>query len=76
VYDLIERQKPAIQRALPNTGLTADRLARIVATQIRTNPKLASCSAESLLGAIMLTAQVGWSRGHWATHILCRSKTK
>lgn len=63
VYDLIEQQKPAIQRALPNTGLTADRLARIVATQIRTNPKLASCSAESLLGAVMLTAQLGLEPG-------------
>jgi recombination protein RecT len=63
VFDLIEQQRPAIQRALPKTGLTADRLARIIMTQIRTNPKLASCTAESLLGAVMLTAQLGLEPG-------------
>lgn len=63
IYDLIERQKPAIERALPNIGLTAERLTRVLQTQIRTNPRLAECSPVSLLGAVMLTAQLGLEPG-------------
>lgn len=63
IYDLIQRQKPAIEAALPKTGLTAERLARIVATQLRTNERLAACTPASLLGALMLTAQLGLEPG-------------
>ncbi len=63
VYDLLEKHKPAIERALPNVGITAERLVRILQTQIRINPKLASCSPASLLGAVMFTAQLGLEPG-------------
>lgn len=63
VFDLIERQKSQIDRALPNIGLTAERLVRVLHTQIRLNPKLASCSPQSLLGCVMLTAQLGLEPG-------------
>src|SRR5690606_28041607 len=48
----LERMKPQIQAALPK-HMTADRLARIVMTQVRLNPKLLECSTESLLAAVM-----------------------
>lgn len=44
--------------ALPKY-LTADRMARICITSINRTPKLLECSPESLLGAIMLAAQMG-----------------
>jgi recombination protein RecT len=63
VYDLIEKQKPAIERALPNVGITAERISRVLMTQIRVNEKLANCTPASLLGAVMLTAQLGLEPG-------------
>lgn len=63
VFDLIKRQQPAIEAALPNVGVTAERLTRILMTQIRINDKLASCTPASLLGAVMLTAQLGLEPG-------------
>jgi len=62
IFDLIERQKEQIARALPK-HITAERFARIVLTQIRTNAKLLECDQQSLLGAIMLSAQLGLEPG-------------
>lgn len=63
IYDLLDRQKSQIEKALPNVGLTAERLARVIQTQLRVNPKLAECSPASLLGSVMLTAQLGLEPG-------------
>jgi recombination protein RecT len=52
-----------LRMALPRSGVTADRMARIVITEIRRNPQLAECSVESLLGAIMQCAQLGLEPG-------------
>lgn len=52
-----------LQMALPRAGVTAERMARIVMTEIRRNPKLAECSVESLLGATMQCAQLGLEPG-------------
>ena len=62
IFDLIERQKAQIARALPK-HITAERFARIVLTQIRTTPKLLECDQQSLLAAIMLSAQLGLEPG-------------
>src|SRR5690606_22786403 len=62
IFDLIERQKTQIARALPK-HITAERFARIVLTQIRTTPKLLECDQQSLLAAIMLSAQLGLEPG-------------
>lgn len=62
IYDLIESQKAQIARALPR-HMTADRLARITLTTIRTNPLLMQCSPQSLLGAVMVCAQLGLEPG-------------
>lgn len=62
VYDLLERQRGQIERALPK-HLSADRLLRTVMTTVRMQPELLECTPESLLGAIMLAAQLGLEPG-------------
>lgn len=62
IQDLIERQRPAIERALP-THLDGDRFARIVLTELRRTPKLLECQPASLLAAMMLSAQLGLEPG-------------
>lgn len=59
---LIEQMKPQIQRALPK-HMDADKLARIALTVVRQTPKLAQCSAESFLGALLTSAQLGLEPG-------------
>lgn len=54
--------KQQLSMALPK-HLTVDRLSRIILTEIRKNPKLAECTQESFLGAIMTTAQLGLEPG-------------
>ncbi len=62
IYDFIKAMAPEIQKAIPK-HLDTNRLARIVMTEIRNNPKLGQCSKESLLGALMLSAQLGVEPG-------------
>ncbi len=51
--------KPEIAKALPKSGITADRFVRIVQSSISKTPKLQECSPESFLGAMMTAAQLG-----------------
>lgn len=53
-----------LSMALPDTGVTAARMARVCITEIRRNPKLAECSLGSLYAAIMQCAQVGLEPGN------------
>lgn len=62
VRRLLEQMKPELQKALP-AHMTADRLARIALTEIRRNPELLECDRTSLLGAVMLSAQLGLEPG-------------
>lgn len=62
IAQLIDRQRSEIARALPK-HMDADRLARIATTVVKTTPKLLECSASSLLGALMLSAQTGLEPG-------------
>lgn len=55
----LNKLMPELEKALPNTGVTAERLARIALTCTRTNPDLLNCSVPSLLGAVMQAAQLG-----------------
>lgn len=51
---------PAISEALPRSkGMDAERLARLTMTTLKLNPKLLECSIESLLGAVLQSAQLG-----------------
>ncbi|MFT9495925.1 recombinase RecT [Anaerosolibacter sp.] len=54
----IESMKPELQKALPK-HLTADRIARIALTALRTNEKLAGCDPMSFVAALMQSAQAG-----------------
>jgi recombination protein RecT len=51
-----------LKLALPR-HVTPERLARIVLTEIRRTPQLLECSRESLLGAILQSAQLGLEPG-------------
>ena len=62
IHELIERQRPAIERALP-TSVGVERFTRIVLTELRRNPKLYECEPDSLLAAMMLSAQLGLEPG-------------
>jgi recombination protein RecT len=62
------RIKRQIAIALPR-HVTADRLARVALTEIRRNPYLARCDQASLLGAIMLCAQLGLEPGGPLGHV-------
>lgn len=62
IRDLIERQKPELQRALGD-AIGVERFTRIVETELRRTPKLYECDPASLLGAMMLSAQLGLEPG-------------
>jgi recombination protein RecT len=62
IRTLLERMKPELAKVLPK-HLEADRILRIALTEIRRNPKLLDASRESLLGAVMLSAQLGLEPG-------------
>ncbi|MGK4583461.1 recombination protein RecT [Kitasatospora sp. HPMI-4] len=58
----IDRMRPEIARALPK-HMDADRMARIALTTLRRTPKLAACTPESFLGALMTCSQLGVEPG-------------
>ena len=53
---------PAIQKAVPE-HINANRMARVFLTEIQRNPKLLECTPESLMGSLMLAAQLGLEPG-------------
>jgi recombination protein RecT len=55
---------PQIQQALPDRmKKVADRMARVMVTEISKNPKLAECTALSLFGTCLQAAQLGLEIG-------------
>jgi recombination protein RecT len=54
----IDKMAPAIKAALPSV-ITPERFSRIAISAISTNPKLAACTTQSFLGAMMTAAQLG-----------------
>lgn len=54
----IKAMEGEIAKALPSV-ITPERFTRIVLTAISSNPKLAACTKESFLGAMMTSAQLG-----------------
>jgi recombination protein RecT len=62
IRDLIDRMEPELVRSL-GTPDAAARLARHYLTAIRLTPALLECSTESLLAALLLSAQVGLEPG-------------
>ena len=62
IFDLIQLSKKQFNNALPQ-HINTDRFVRIAITTIRLNPKLAKCNPESLIGAFMVSAQLGLEPG-------------
>ena len=60
---LIQSQKRGIEAALSGTALNAERFTRIALTLTRKDPELQKCRAETLLGALMTSAQLGLEPG-------------
>jgi recombination protein RecT len=57
IAEQLESLKPQLLRVM-NKNVNPDRLVRIVMTEIRKNPKLGDCDAQSLMGAVMASAQL------------------
>ena len=62
IYDVIKSGAKQFATALPK-HIDSDRFIRIAITTIRKNPQLAKCSHESLLGSLMVSAQLGLEPG-------------
>lgn len=56
--ELVKKMESQIAKALPSV-ITPERFTRIVTTALSTNPKLAECTPQSFLGAMMTSAQMG-----------------
>lgn len=59
---LIQTMKPEIAKALPR-HMSPERMARIATTVLRQTPKLARCTPESFLGALLTASQLGLEPG-------------
>ena len=62
IFDVIQAGAKQFATALPK-HINSERFVRIAITTIRQNPKLAQCNQESLLGALMVSAQLGLDPG-------------
>lgn len=60
--DLIESMRGEFTKALPE-HVSPDHFMRLALTELRSNEQLAQCSAESLLGALMIGARTGLEVG-------------
>ncbi|MBR5948243.1 MAG: recombinase RecT [Clostridia bacterium] len=58
LQDYIKVMEPEIKKALPSV-LTPERFTRMVLSAVSVNPKLAECTPQSFLGAMMTAAQLG-----------------
>ena len=58
LMDLIKVMEPEIKKALPSV-ITPERFTRMVLSALSSNPKLAVCTPQSFLGAMMTAAQLG-----------------
>lgn len=62
VLQMVEKMQPAVTRLFGNDRM-ADRFIRVALTVIRTNPQLQECNPQSLLAALMLSAQLNLEPG-------------
>ena len=56
--EYIEQRKTQVEQMLP-ANMTIDRFLRIAYTAFRTTPKLADCTQQSIMGALLQAAQLG-----------------
>lgn len=62
VLDLLDRQRPEIEKLLHGVA-SSERFNRTVMTELRRTPKLYECDPLSVIGAVMLAAQLGLEPG-------------
>ncbi len=62
IFEQIKAMEPAFRKALPSQ-VDAGRFVRVATTTIRTNKGLQRCNPQSLLGALMVSAQLGLEPG-------------
>ena len=62
IIGLMKKHKAQIERALPK-HMNADRMLRIVTTELRNTPKLGECDPISLFGAVIQCSQLGLEPG-------------
>ena len=62
VADMLEKSKASIASALPR-HVSADRLARVALSELRTNPTLLKCTPQSLMNCIVKAGQLGFELG-------------
>lgn len=67
IFGMLKVYSAEIARALPR-HMNADRMARIVTTEIRRTPKLLQCDAKSLFGAVIQSSQLGLEPGGGLGH--------
>jgi recombination protein RecT len=73
IAQMINAMRPEIARAIPK-GMDPDRLVRIALTIVRKTPELATCSPQSILGALMTCSQLGLEPGPLdLVHLIPRS---
>lgn len=60
VRELVARMQPGVEKLI---GDQAERFLRVVETEMRRTPRLYDCDPHSLLGAMMLAAQLGLEPG-------------
>lgn len=59
VREKIDQMIPELKKALPNIGITAERMARMTLTAMNNNPKLYECNIQSLMAAMVQSASLG-----------------
>jgi recombination protein RecT len=62
IRDELIRMRPEIEKVIPRQ-VGAERFTRLVLTELRRNPMLMECAPQSVLGAMMLCAQLGLEPG-------------
>ena len=62
IKELLQRARPHMESVLPK-HLTAERLIKVALVACSKDPKLLTCTQESLLGCIMLSAELGLEAG-------------
>lgn len=67
IFALLEQHKQQIALALPK-HMTADRMARIITTEVRKVPDLLKCNPISLFGAVIQCSQLGLEPGNNLGH--------
>lgn len=63
LIDEVKELAPGVRIATSGTPIDADRFLRVALTELRTKPELLNCTRESVLGGLMLCAQLGLEPG-------------